>query len=280
MLSITDSHVHFWDPNHLHYAWLSNLPTLNRPFLPDHVPPRGDGWNVEGIVFAQADCAAEQGLAEVDWVTSLAANDARVRGIVAFASLERGEGVLPVVDALAKNSLVKGIRRLIQDESPGFAIQPDFVAGVQLLAEYGLSFDICVRHHQLGDVIQLVRRCPQVNFVLDHAGKPDIKRKMLEPWRTQLKELATLPNVSCKLSGMITEADWQKWHPGDLRPYIQHALDVFGVDRVMFGSDAPVLYLASSYARWVSTLQDATTELAEAEKQNLWHDNAAAFYRL
>lgn len=280
MPQIIDSHVHFWNPTQLRYPWLDNLPTLNRPFLTDHVPTRVNELDIEGIVFVQADCLSEQALAEVDFVTELAANDARVRGIVAFAPLAQGVRVRWHLDTLKTKPLVKGVRQLIQDEPAGFATRPDFVAGSRMLAEYGFSSDLCIRHHQLGDLIQLVRQCPEVNFVLAHVGKPDIHHHVLEPWRAELAELARSPNVCCKISGMVTEADVQNWTAEDLKPYVEHVINVFGMDRVMFGSDAPVLYLAATYERWVTTLQALTQDLSASEQQKLWHDNAARVYRL
>jgi len=280
MLHIVDSHVHFWEPSRLRYAWLEDLPPLNRAFLPDHVPTQGANWRVEASVFVQADCAAEQGIREVDWVTSLAASDSRIRGIVAFAPLEKGHAVRSVLETLSKSALVKGVRRLIQSEPPGFSVQPTFVAGVQLLAEYGLNCDLCIRHYQMRDVIQLVRQCPGVSFVLDHIGKPDIKNGSLDPWRKDIAELAALPNVACKLSGLVTEADWQHWKAADLHPYIDHTLKVFGPDRVMYGSDSPVVTLAATYPQWIETLLEATQSLSTAEQEKLFYQNGAEFYRL
>jgi L-fuconolactonase len=149
-----------------------------------------------------------------------------------------------------------------------------------MLPEYGLSFDICIYHPQMGDAIELVKQCPNVSFVLDHSGKPGIKAGLLDPWRAQMTELAALPNVWCKLSGLVSEADIQNWTPAQLQPYIDHVLSAFGVDRVMFGSDAPVLYLAGTYEKWVRTLRAATAHLSEADQQKLWRDNAIAFYRI
>jgi len=280
MLSLVDSHVHFWDPGRLRYDWLTGLPPLNRPYLPDHVPPGGADWTVEALVFVQADCAPEQGQLEVDWVTALAGADRRLRGIVAFAPLEQGAAVRPVLEALRQYPLVKGVRRLIQSEPLGFSLQPNFVSGVQLLAEYGLTCDLCLLPPQLRDVIGLVQQCPQVNFVLDHLGKPGIKQHLLDPWRQDLAELAALPNVVCKVSGLVTEADWQSWTAADLQPYLEHALSVFGPARLMFGSDSPVATLAAAYARWVETLLDATRSLSHAEQASLFGLNAARFYRL
>lgn len=280
MFTIVDTHVHFWEPRRLRYAWLDDLPTLNRPFLPDHVPTRGANWNVEALIFVQADCTPERGMKEVEWVMALAASDARIRGIVAFAPLETGRAVRPILEAVNKFPLVKGVRRLIQSEPLGFSVQPDFVAGVQLLPDYGLSCDLCIRHHQMRAVIQLVRQCPEVSFVLDHIGKPDIKSGLLDPWRKEIAELAALPNVACKLSGLVTEADWQQWKPADLYPYIQHTVEVFGSERVMYGSDSPVVTLAATYSQWIETLLEATQSLSEAERDKLFRQNGAKFYRL
>ena len=280
MLRIIDSHIHFWEPSRLRYAWLDDLPLLNRPHLPDHVPAFGANWSVEALVFVQADCAPQQGLLEADWVTSLGASEPRIRGIVAFAPLENGAGVRPMLDELKKRPLVKGVRRLIQSEPLGFSRQPDFVAGARLLAGYNLTCDLCIRHFQMRDVIQLVQQCPQVRFVLDHIGKPDIKKGSSDPWRRDIAELTTLPNVMCKLSGLVTEADWQNWTPVNLQPYIDKTLEAFGPDRVMFGSDWPVVALAATYPQWVETLLAATQFLADADRAKLFYQNAAKFYHL
>lgn len=280
MLQTIDSHVHFWDPARLEYAWLQNEPRLYRAYLPNHVPPRVGENEIAGMIFVQADCAADQAVDEADFVSALAAQDPRIRGIVAFAPLEQGAAARPVLDALKQRPLVRGVRRLLQSESVGFALEPAFITGVHLLAAYNFTFDICIRHWHLGDAIQLVRACPEIHFVLDHIGKPDIKNHVLEPWRAQISELASLTNVLCKISGLVTEADHAHWTPEDLRPYIEHVMYAFGMDRVMFGSDAPVAYLASAYAKWLETLNDLTSTLTEAERVNLWHTNAAAFYRV
>jgi L-fuconolactonase len=280
MLNILDSHVHFWEPARLRYSWLDDLPSLNRAFLPDHVPTGGAGWSVAALIFVQADCAAEQARQEVDWVASLAASDGRILGLVAFAPLEKGEGARSTLEALRRQPLIKGVRRLIQSEPPGFSVRSEFIAGVQLLAGYELSCDLCLRHFQMREVIELVRQCPGVSFVLDHIGKPDIKNHLLEPWRKDIADLAALPNVMCKLSGLVTEADWQNWQPDDLQPYVDHVLAAFGADRVMFGSDSPVAYLAATYSQWIEALMAATESLSSADREKLFYRNAARFYRL
>jgi L-fuconolactonase len=176
--------------------------------------------------------------------------------------------------------LVKGVRRLIQSEAPGFARQPEFIQGVQQLAQFGFSFDICIVHTQMSEAIELVSQCPEVAFVLDHFGKPAIADRRLEPWTTQMRTLAQFPHVWCKLSGLVTEADHQNWTVGDLRPYLEVTLDAFGPQRLMFGGDWPVSELAASYQQWVETADALLAALSEADRRRVFFENAQTFYRL
>lgn len=275
-----DTHVHFWDPAALRYPWLQSVPAINRPFLPADLSEASAGLGLEQIVFVQADCAPDQAIDEAAWVTQLAKDEPRISGIVAAASLERGEAVRAQLEGLKQYPLVKGIRRLIQSEGLGFATQPNFVSGVQMVAEFGFSFDICIYHPQAADVVTLVAQCPNVAFVLDHIGKPDIRNGVMEPWAAHIRELASFPNVNCKLSGMVTEADHTAWTVADLRPYAEHVLSAFGADRVMFGSDWPVATLASSYRRWFETALSFLSELSADEQRKILRENAIRFYRL
>jgi L-fuconolactonase len=151
---------------------------------------------------------------------------------------------------------------------------------VRLLQDLDLSFAIGVYHRQLASAVELVGRCPDVRFVLDHCGKPGIRDKLMEPWRTHIMELAALPNVWCKISGLITEADHQNWTPAQLRPYIDHAIESFGFDRVMFGSDWPVSEQTHRYSEWVEVVDRAVEDASEDERRKLFRDNAIAVYRL
>lgn len=280
MQRIIDSHVHFWNPAGLRYEWLSDLPDLNRPFLPEDLPAQGQDWRVDGLVFVQADCLAEQGLEEAAWVSSLAANGAPIAAIVAFAPMEAGDEVQASLEALQAYPLVKGIRRLIQSEAQGFCTGRDFVKAVQVLAQFDYSFDICIKADQMPDVVSLVKQCPNVAFILDHCGKPDIKAGQPEPWKTELEQLAQYPNVSCKLSGLVTEADHKHWQAAELLPYIEHAVTCFGVERLLFGSDWPVLQLATHYDKWIALLQAVTSEFSEAERELIFYKNAQRTYKL
>jgi L-fuconolactonase len=276
-MRIIDSHVHFWDLDQLDYPWLAGIPQLNRSILPVDYEQAVADWQLDGLIFVQGDCLHEQSLAEVSWVSGL---DAPALGMVAFAPLELGEAARSYLDQLQQRPILKGVRRLIQPEEPGFAVQSNFIRGVQLLEEYDLPFDICITHDQLPDTIELVRQCPDVRFVLDHIGKPGIADGRIKTWRENIRILAGFDHVWCKLSGVITEADWQSWSADTLRPYLGHILEQFGVDRLMFGSDWPVVNLAGTYSAWMEALLSALSGLSDTEKQNIFYKNCLAFYRV
>jgi L-fuconolactonase len=280
-LHLVDSHVHFWDPMRLDYPWLAALPDLNRPFLQTDFAIASASANVEKLIFVEAGCKSGKTLTEVDWVSSLATIEPRIKGIVAHASLEKGKGAHAELAMLASRPLVKGVRRSLQGEQdPDFCIQPEFVAGVKLLAEFSLTFDVCIRHDQLPGVAELARRVPHVSFILDHLGKPDVRGRRTEPWAAELKDLAMLPNVVCKISGLTTEADWQKWQPADLQFYLEHALEAFGFDRVMFGSDWPVATLATNYQKWVEVVRKLIPSGDGPAEVKLFQANAERIYRV
>src|ERR1700720_4459069 len=188
---IVDSHVHLWNPAQLRYPWLDGLPALNRALLPADFAAASRMVNVGKLLFVESGCESMHSLAEVNWVSRLAKSEPRLKGIVAHAPLEKGDAVRAELELLGGRPLVKGVRRSLQDErDPGFCLRPDFIAGVKLLAEFGFTFDLCVQHRQLPCVLELVRRAPQITFVLDHFGKPDVRRGKMEPWATAVKALA------------------------------------------------------------------------------------------
>jgi L-fuconolactonase len=278
---IVDTHLHVWDPRRLRYPWLDQVPFLNKPYLLADYRRACGSIEVERMVFVQAEADFGQYKEETDWVTSLAAEDPRLQGIVSWAPLEKGDRVERELASLAENPLVKGIRRIIQFEpDPEFCLRPDFVRGVQLLARFGLSFDICISHVHMENTIRFVRQCPQVQFILDHIGKPDINNQLFEPWEAHLKTLSEIPNVWCKMSGLVTEADHRRWKREQLKPYIDHVLECFSFDRVTYGGDWPVAYQATEYPRWVETLEWAVGGCSKSELRKLFRDNALSFYRL
>lgn len=278
---VVDTHLHIWDLKRLRYPWLASVPALNKDHLIADYRLACGPVQVAKMVFLQCEAAFALFQEEADWVTGVAAIDPRIRGIVPWAPLEKGDAAEAELARLAANPLIKGIRRIIQFEAdPEFCLQPGFVRGVQLLTRHGLSFDLCINHRQLANTLKLVRQCPDVKFILDHIGKPDIKAGLLDPWRAELQELAQFPNVWCKMSGLVNEADMQHWQPADLQPYIDHVMDCFGFDRVIFGGDWPVATLATDYPRWVATLDDALKGASPDELHKLYVRNAEAFYRV
>lgn len=280
---IIDAHLHLWNPSRFRIPWLDEDTLLGKPYELPTYHAHTQGVEIGAMVYLEVDVKPAYALLEARWVAEQArAMDPRIQGIVAHAPVEDGECVRSYLNALVElGSAIKGVRRLIQGEAdPDFSSQPGFVRGAQILAEYGLSFDICIRHTQLPSAIKLVSQCPDTAFILDHIAKPDIANHELDPWREHIRELAAYPNVVCKVSGLVTEADSQHWTPEDLAPYIQHVLESFEEDRVIFGGDWPVVLLASSYARWVETLDSLTTHLSSEARHKLWAENARRFYRL
>lgn len=279
---IIDAHVHLYDPAMVRYDWMQDVPLLNKPHLAGDLDIASGAIAIEGVVFAEVDAATGQHLHEALWISHLTASEKRIRALVVSAPLENGAQVEADLKMLAELRGVRGVRRLIQSHvaAPGWCLRDDFVEAVQLLPRHGLSFDICILHPQMADAIELCRRCPDVVFILDHIGKPGIAAGQWEPWASQLHDLAQLPNVSCKISGVVTEANHKNWNADQLKPYIKHVVDCFGFDRVMFGGDWPVVNLASNYQRWVEIVDDALTTTQRSDVQKFYCSNAQRIYRM
>jgi len=265
-----DAHLHVWDPAARRYEWLDDEPKLQRRFGPEDIDT--GRHELEAAVFVQADCSDAEALDEVRWVRRLADEHTFLRGIVAYAPLHLGRDAEPHLAALADEPLVVGVRRLIQ----GAPVPPRLAEGVALLPDWNLTFDLCVTHDQLPDVVEIVEACPATTFVLDHLGKPPVAAAQLDPWRDDLARLAAFPNVSCKLSGLATEAA-PGWTSNDVRPYLEHALETFGPSRCMIGTDWPVLTLAGTIERWVDAVLDV---LAPDDQEAVLRGNATSTYGL
>lgn len=279
---IVDSHVHIWDTERFPIPWLGDIPALNKRIWIDDYFAATKGLNVEGFVYMQVEVAPAYALIEAREIAALAEIDSRVLAIVPWAPLEEGEKVRIFLEQLAGISpKIKSIRRIVQGEpDPEFCLQPGFVRGNQILAEYDLSSEICCNYTQLGQNVELVRQCPDTKFILNHIGKPNIRGKEFEPWASQMTELAGFDNVVCKISGATTEADLEHWTIDDVRPYVEHALKAFGEDRVLFGSDWPVVTQAATFTRWVETVEEITRDFTDEQQAKLWRENAVEFYRI
>ena len=278
---ITDSHLHLWDDKNFNYPWLDSMPMLNRSYLLSDFMEATKTLHVESCVFIQSGCEVEQSMAEVNWVTELTKRDARIRGIVAYAALELGNEIRSYLELLKNNKLVKGVRRILLNEKNDFCLQEKFIEGIKLLTEFNFSFDMGLTAQQLPAAIRLVEQCPQVNFILEHLGNPNMAAQELDVWQKHMSELAVFPNVWCKISRLITE-NTQNWSSDHLKPYIYHVIEEFSYDRVMFGSDWPIVNVASSYTHWVHTLYDLLIHhhAAENDLKKLFRENARRCYAL
>jgi L-fuconolactonase len=280
MPSVIDAHIHFWDPNRLRYPWLDPQRELRRPFGPEDIRP--GPVQIEALVVVEADCQPSQSLAEVEWAVSLSSPSRPVLGVVAAVALESPHAGAEL-EALGRRPEVKGVRRLLQDMPPGFCLEPAFVTAVASLAEPDLTFDLCVRSHQLAEATALAGQCPGVTFVLDHLGKPRVQRFPERSWLVDIERLAALPNVRCKLSGLTSEVvdPTRMAAPGDIfRPYLDHALQSFGPGRCLFGSDWPVASLNVTYDGWVDHVLAALATFPATDTDQVLRRTAAEDYRL
>jgi L-fuconolactonase len=273
---VVDSHIHLWDPTVLHYPWLESAGELQRSFLPTDLHRSGGppAW-----VMVEADAQPDDEAAELEWIAELASSEPALVGMVVRAPVEIGRAVGDLVSRFAATPPTVGIRRLIQDEGAGFALTAGFIDGVRAVGAAALPFDVCVRAAERADVAPLVDACPDVSFVLDHLGKPAIADGEWEPWHSQLAELAQRPNLTCKLSGLTNEAG-RGWREADVRPYLMHALESFGADRCMFGSDWPVATMTTDYQRWYDLVSDAISGCAQSEIDAVFAGTAGRVYAL
>jgi len=278
-MKIIDTHQHIWELERFSYSWCSSVPSLNRTFSLEDYLDASDGTGIERTVHVEADVDEAFMLAETKYVLSLAAAETPIVGVVACARPESTD--FPAyLDEIAGHPQLKGVRRLLQAQADDLSEGSVFRDNVRLLPRYDLSFDICVLARQLPVAIALVEECPEVQFILDHCGNPLILEGRLEDWRRDLRRLAAYPNISCKISGIVTQADHMSWTAKDLRPIVEHVIECFGWDRVMFGSDWPVCTLSTGLRRWVETLLDLTRGAGEKNQHKLFYENAVRIYRL
>lgn len=272
-----DAHHHLWRYTPEEYGWISEqMGVLRRDFLPGDLKPLLDGAGISGTMAVQA----RQTLDETEWLLRMADENAPIRGVVGWAPIMAPE-FPEVLEELRQNPSLKGLRHIVQDEpDDDFILGESFNHGIQALRGTGLVYDVLIHARHLPQAERFVDRHPGQAFVLDHCAKPRIGSREMDPWRTQIRELARRPHVCCKLSGLVTEANWERWTPDDLRPYFDVVLEAFGPERLMFGSDWPVALLASGYQRWVETVEGWTAELSASEREAVWGGTAVRVYSL
>jgi len=276
-MPVIDAHHHLWNYDTEDYAWIGpEMNVLRRDFMPADLHIEMQQAGVDGAIAVQA----RQTLQETEWLLSLAAQNEFMRGVVGWAPLIDA-AVSDDLQRLAAQPKLKGIRHVLQDEPDDFyMLRNDFNAGITQLRRFNLVYDVLIFERHLPQTIQFLDRHPDQVFVIDHIAKPRIREGVLSPWRENLKELARRSHCFCKLSGVLTEADWQNWRPEGIHPYLDAALDAFGPNRCLFGSDWPVLLLADSYAGWVATVKNFVSRLSSTEQARVLGGTAAEVYRL
>ncbi len=277
MAQRVDAHHHFWNYSPKEYGWIGDsMAALRRDFTPDDLLAATAPVGIGGVVSVQA----RQTVEETDFLLAHASRHGFIRGVVGWAPL-MAPGVENRLEHFAAHPKFKGVRHVVQDEpDDNFILRDDLSRGVSLLKPLGLVYDILIFERHLKPSIQFVDRHPDQVFVLDHIAKPGIKAGHREPWAADIREMARRPNVYCKLSGMVTEANWETWTPDQLRPYIDTVLEAFGPKRLMFGSDWPVMLVACPYAHWWQVVNTAIASLSADERDRILGLTAIEAYKL
>ncbi|MCA9053768.1 MAG: amidohydrolase family protein [Planctomycetaceae bacterium] len=275
---VIDAHQHFWELGRFDTSWL-DVPehaAIHRSFLPGDLKPLLDDVGVTHSVFVQT----QHNLEENRWALQLAEENDWLIGVVGWVDLASSACEDQVLEFKEHPSFV-GVRHITQGEpDDDFIIRPDVLRGLKVLEKHGVPFDLLFYVKHLHHAQRVARECPGLKLVIDHLSKPHIKDQRLDNWEANLRAAAKFPNMHCKLSGMITEADWKQWKPADLKPYVQIALDAFGPDRLMYGSDWPVCVLAGSYRQVFEALQEALGPISEEEHAHIFERTAREFYGL
>jgi L-fuconolactonase len=275
---IVDAHQHFWDPDRFHYSWMNRegLQPLKRSFLPEDLRPLLSAAAVERTVIVQAISSA----GEAQWLLGLASANEFLAGVVTWADL-RSHELAKDLDKLQSHPKFKGVRHQIEDEpDDAWMVRSDVLERLGELERRDIPYDLLVHTRHMKYIPRVRERCPRLKLVVDHIAKPRIAAREFEEWALEMERVARLPGIWCKLSGMMTEAKWDSWTAEDLRPYVQHVVNQFGFDRVMFGSDWPVCILAGTYQQAVESLQQALGPVPEPQARKLWGENARDFYHL
>lgn len=270
-----DSHQHFWVYNPSQHVWMTDrMSVLKRDYLPQDMEPLLERAGIGGTIAVQA----RQMVEETEWLLELADRYPFIRGVVGWVDL-RSPNVRDQLEGFSRYGKLRGVRHVVHDEPDDrFALLPAFQRGIEMLREFGLTYDLLLYPRHLPAAIRLVEKFPDQPFVLDHIGKPPIRDRQLSPWREDLRALALLPNVWCKLSGMVTEANWERWRADDFRPCLDIVLDAFGTARVMIGSDWPVCTLAGDYAAIMQIVIGYVSQFPPNVREQILGDNCARFY--
>jgi len=274
---IIDSHHHFWKYDPSQYDWIDDsMKVIRKDFVAENLKPLLLESGVDGVISIQA----RQSLEETDSLIEMARQNSFIKGVVGWLPL-RDENIETYLEKYADKNIFKGVRHVIQGESDSeFILSKDFNRGIDLLKKYSLVYDILIVERQLPNTIRFVDQHPDQEFVLDHIAKPRIASSEISPWKEQIRELARRENVNCKISGMVTEADFMKWTPSQLQPYFEVILEAFGPNRLLFGSDWPVCLVATTYKNWMKLVQKTISDMSLSEKAKIMGGNAIRVYKV
>lgn len=271
-----DAHVHFWKYNPIKDAWITNeMQLLQRDFLAQDLQPVLQKNDVTGIVAVQAD----QSENETNFLLQLANKNPVIKAIVGWVDLQN-ENIENKLLYWSEYAVIKGFRHIVQAEADGFLRKEKFLNGIRSLRKFGFTYDILIYQNQLKEAIQFVNKFPNQKFVIDHCAKPNIRDQKINEWKTGIKEIAHNENVHCKLSGLITEANWNQWKEKDFYPYLDVVFESFGTERILFGSDWPVMLLSGNYIKWKRLVENYMHRFSPEEKQKVFGKNAIKFYNL
>lgn len=274
---VIDAHQHFWYFNPVRDAWINDeMKVLRKDFLPDELTQLYANNGIDGCIAVQAD----QSESETNFLLGLAEQYDFIKGVVGWVDLQ-SDALEERLQYFSTQTKLKGFRHIVQGESdPNFLLRPAFRNGIARLHTYHFTYDILVFPHQLGAILELVRHFPEQKFVIDHLAKPYIKDQFYDGWANQMKAIAQFPNVWCKVSGMVTEADWKNWQYADFVPYLDLVFESFGTDKLLFGSDWPVSLLGGSYTSVKGILEQYLEDFSAADQAKVWGQNAIHFYNL
>jgi L-fuconolactonase len=271
-----DSHQHFWKFDPIRDRWIDDsMQKIQRDFMPEDLLPLLIENKFQGCVAVEAEQSEEQ----TNFLVDLALKNNFIKGVVGWVDL-LDKNVSERLNHFSAAKIIKGFRHVVQAEADDFMLRNDFRNGITALKEFDFTYDILIFHRQLPAAIDLVNRFPNQKFVIDHIAKPNIKSGEIESWKNNIQEIAKASNVSCKVSGMVTEADWNSWKSADLKPYLDVVFDNFSTDKILFGSDWPVCNVASHYAEVAAALEDYIAQFSIQEQNKIWYENATAFYKL
>lgn len=271
-----DAHQHFWTYDEENYDWIDeSMSAIRKNYLPKDLAPILVENKIDGCVLVQVNQTEKETL---DFAAHAKKHDF-IKGVVGWTDL-MSEDLDEKLQEYKKIPSVKGFRHILQREPEGFMLQEEFINGVNKLSEYGFTYDVLIFPIQMKEAKQLMKACPETNFVIDHMAKPYVKTGQILPWANYMQKYGELPNVTCKLSGMVTEANWEYWEKEDFFIYLDTALQSFGIDRLMYGSDWPVCLVAATYEKQLGIIQEYFSKLSQNEQNKIFGDNAVKFYNL